>query len=556
MVFSTPEEGVILSRGSYFILPKDCAMGIPVVLTRLATAIQKRKEEDSWSYHLFLTRCLVRRGIGEGYRALARLICEGYFSTILTSNTDTTLEAALEEQGWLPPRYEVLAVGQVPNERIAATLEGQESGIRIVKLNDNRSQIGQVPSFLTLPLDIQTGLQHYFNRNIIIVGCMDQEEEGIYAFRSHKEGSIYYVLQTSPPFDDIVVKCLHKQDKQPNDFLVTGTYGGFDKFFSTLETCIKQRAGQSQSHPPSYRNAISTKNVSSSHNHSGELSPALDKKVDPKLGKRQPTSPATTRPLLPLTDALRDAKKPSHTSSRTSADVLLVTVTDAEAQAIFDLFPNRSQRFIDGRIYYDLGFVGTAKTFMAQSTGVGPTQTRICIEAGIEALSPSVVIMVGIAFGLLPEKQKMGDILVSHQIEDYDQQKIGTGPNGQREIHARGDRVRASERLLHRFKVGRHDWPPPPDVHFGLILSGSKLVSHKDFRNELLHVNPEAIGGEMEGASLSEVGNHKHVEWVLVKAICDWGDADKNDVNQKQAADNAASFVIRVVSQEQFVVPH
>src|SRR5437667_5600636 len=105
---------------------KDCAMKIPVVLTRLAVAVQKRKEEQSWLYHLFLTRCLSERGTGEGYLVLARLIREGYFSTILTTNTDTALEIALEEQGLCLPRCEVLVVGQVSNERIAATLEGQE----------------------------------------------------------------------------------------------------------------------------------------------------------------------------------------------------------------------------------------------------------------------------------------------------------------------------------------------------------------------------------------------------------------------------------------------
>jgi nucleoside phosphorylase len=334
---------------------------------------------------------------------------------------------------------------------------------------------------------------------------MDQEKEGIYALQSHKEESIYYVLQNDPPFNDPVVKCLHKQDRQADYFLITGSYGEFNTFFSTLETCIKQRVGQTQ--------------------------------------------------VLPtLTDASKHTKKLSSTGFRTRADVLLVTVTDVEAQAIFDLFPSRSQRTIDGRIYYELGFVGTAKTFMTQSTGTGPTQARICIEVGIKALSPSVVIMVGVAFGLHPEKQRMGDILVSNQIEDYDQQKIGTGPNGQREIFARGDRVGASERLLSRFRAGRHNWRPPPEVHFGLILSGSKLVSHEGFRDELLRVAPEAIGGEMEGASLYEVWKkHTHIEWVLVKAICDWADANKNDAHQMLAAKNATRFVMQVVGQDQFV---
>ena len=57
----------------------------------------------------------------------------------------------------------------------------------------------------------------------------------------------------------------------------------------------------------------------------------------------------------------------------------------------------------------------------------------------------------------------------------------------------------------------------------------------------------------MEGTSLYEVWKQTHIEWVLVKAICDWADADKNDAHQMLAAKNAASFVIQVVRQEQFV---
>ena len=517
-------------------------MDIPVVLKRLAGVVRTRKEEASWPYHLFLTRYLLQHSTVEGYRALARLIREGYFSKILTSNTDASLEFALQEQGLHPHQYKIFAIGHASNERIAATLEGQESGICIIKLYGNISKTEKPSSLFKLPSDIKASLQHYFNQNIIIVGSIAQEEEGICALESHKEGSIYYVLQNDPPLDDIVVKCLHKQDKQLNHFLVTGPYGEFNTFFCTLETSIKYRNGINQASHGSHHNATNIKNVSSLQDHLGEQPLMLEEKVDPQH-----------LPLLVLTDALKDTEKPSDTSDGMSADVLLVTVTDIEAQAIFDLFPDRSQKVIDGRIYYDLGFVGTAKTFMAQSTGAGPAHARICIEAGIQALAPLVVIMVGIAFGLHPEKQHIGDILVSHQIEDYDQQKIGTGPNEQREIYARGDRVRASERLLNRFRAGRHDWQAPPEVHFGLILSGSKLVSHKGFRDELLRVAPEAIGGEMEGASLYEVGNRRHIEWVLVKAICDWGDAGKNDIHQMLAAKNAARFVIQVVGQDQFV---
>src|SRR5579859_4772248 len=157
---------------------KDCTMDILVVLKRLAVVLRTRKEEASWPYHLFLTRDLLQHSTEEGYRALARLIREGYFSQILTAHTDTALEDALAEQGLRPPQYEVFTIGQDSDERIAAILDGQESGIHIVKLAGQRSDRKPTPSRFQLPSDILVSLEHYFSRNIIIVGRMDQEEEG------------------------------------------------------------------------------------------------------------------------------------------------------------------------------------------------------------------------------------------------------------------------------------------------------------------------------------------------------------------------------------------
>jgi nucleoside phosphorylase len=59
-------------------------------------------------------------------------------------------------------------------------------------------------------------------------------------------------------------------------------------------------------------------------------------------------------------------------------------------------------------------------------------------------------------------------------------------------------------------------------VHFGLILTGEKLVDNIDFRNQLGQFEPEAVGGEIEGAGLYVACQDKKVDWILVKAIRDW----------------------------------
>lgn len=243
--------------------------------------------------------------------------------------------------------------------------------------------------------------------------------------------------------------------------------------------------------------------------------------------------------------------KPKH------ADILLVTVTEVETIAIRKLFSTIQKHYIGEKTYYELGEVGGANVFLVQSEmGAGGQGGTIrTIEKGIDTLSPIAVIMVGIAFGIKPEKQKIGDILVSQQILDYELQRISTGPNGEFVINSRGDKVSASPKLLNRFRDGAIEWKEagePARVQFGLILSGAKLIDSQDFREQLRAFGAEAIGGEMEGAGLSAAAQGNKVDWILVKAICDWADGKKDDnkqAHQELAAANAARFVINVIKQ-------
>ena len=91
-----------------------------------------------------------------------------------------------------------------------------------------------------------------------------------------------------------------------------------------------------------------------------------------------------------------------------------------------------------------------------------------------------------------------------------------------------------------------NDWQGAK-AHFGLVLSGEKLINDPHTRDVLLEAQPEAIGGEMEGAGLYAAAREAKVDWILVKAICDWADGNKNDDAQPLAAHNAAQFVKHVL---------
>jgi nucleoside phosphorylase len=242
------------------------------------------------------------------------------------------------------------------------------------------------------------------------------------------------------------------------------------------------------------------------------------------------------------------------------ADVLLVTVTDGETRAVFGALQaatgQRPQPLYRGdKTYYNLGRVGGARVWLVRSEmgsltvgGSFPT-----LYAAIDTLRPAAVLLVGVAFGTNPAAQRLGDVLVARQLAPYEPQRVSAGPAGEVRLTPRGDRVTVSTRVLDRCRDGALSWPDDrAPVRFGLVLSGEKLLDHAPTVASLLAQEPEAIGGEMEGAGLYVAAAQRGVAWGLVKAVCDWADGRKGEGDeeerQERAARNAAAFAAHVLA--------
>lgn len=240
------------------------------------------------------------------------------------------------------------------------------------------------------------------------------------------------------------------------------------------------------------------------------------------------------------------------------ADVLIIAVTDVEFQAIIQTFNHAGNTAnaitIDDRVYQDLGDVNGSKIFLALSEmgagGVGGALQTV--QKAVNTLSPNAVFMVGIAFGVSEEKQKIGDVLVSQQLRLYELQRKGE------QIHLRGDKPHASPRLINFCRTTALTSIPSTTfkIRFGLLLTGEKLIDDINYRNQLLSLDPEAIGGEMEGSGLYVACNDSKTDWIVIKAICDWADGNKSNPDKKDhqfvAATNAANFAFSVLQTASF----
>lgn len=238
-------------------------------------------------------------------------------------------------------------------------------------------------------------------------------------------------------------------------------------------------------------------------------------------------------------------------------DILFTTVNEHETQALVQAFAQETGKpakmlVVDDRTYQNLGEINGTTCYLAISEmgSGGPGATQQTIDKGIRALAPNAVIAVGIAFGA-KKKQEIGDILLSKQVVLYEMQRRSKG----NKIEARGDKAHASSRLISFFQnAAQVNWHGA-NVHPGLLLTGEKLIDDIEFRKELVALEPEAIGGEMEGAGLYVASLDHKMDWIIIKAICDRADGNKarnKTQRQKTAAKNAVDFVIHALKQAQF----
>lgn len=201
---------------------------------------------------------------------------------------------------------------------------------------------------------------------------------------------------------------------------------------------------------------------------------------------------------------------------------------------------------------YYVGMFGRHKAVLVMSEmgATGRAASILTTSDAIRRWNPKAVIAVGIAFGMYPAKQRIGDVLISKTVTNYEPQRVqddGTIP--------RGGTVEAGLHLVNRF-TNVHGWAfqrpdgTVVDIKPGQVLSGEKLVDSMEFKRQLLEKYPEAIGGEMEGAGLYAAAERAKVEWIIVKGICDWGDGNKKKIYQNLAAAAAVSLVEHVLNEE------
>ncbi|MDO9068720.1 MAG: NACHT domain-containing protein [Deltaproteobacteria bacterium] len=234
--------------------------------------------------------------------------------------------------------------------------------------------------------------------------------------------------------------------------------------------------------------------------------------------------------------------------------ILLLTFNDNEFAAVRKAFGYKNNTppvlEADAEAVDDLGTINGWRILHGHSRQ-GNRESQRSADVLCRAHHPYAIIAVGIAYGIDEKEQSLGDVLVSRFIVDYEAGRVN--PTS---IALRNARPPATRRLLHgleQLNVRSSFEITWPKLRFGGLLSGEKLVDNRDYRDSLLKLanQGDIIGGEMEAAGLFTALDDTGTGWVVVKAICDFADGNKNEdkeKNQQLAATNAASVVHALLS--------
>ena len=235
---------------------------------------------------------------------------------------------------------------------------------------------------------------------------------------------------------------------------------------------------------------------------------------------------------------------------------ILVTATDIEYQAVMgQATSTRSdEKFLkviveDRSTNFILGNYGESKVAIIQ-TGTGPDKTEKIIKPVQKVIKAEYVIAIGICFGAKKSKTDIGDIIVAESIIDTTEKRH----EGKKTIVIPETYFCGKPNL---FKLFIHDKSIEIEgksvkIHLGPLASEKTLYRSAEEKEEILGQVPKALGGEMEANGIRKAADEseKKFEWIVIKAIVDWGDEAKDKKSQPFGAVSCAMYVLKCLMKQ------
>lgn len=228
---------------------------------------------------------------------------------------------------------------------------------------------------------------------------------------------------------------------------------------------------------------------------------------------------------------------------------LVVVATQLELQSLLAITNQKYnvETKIGAENYFTTSINGNIVYIVKSQMGVsGPGGSTLTTDDAIKYLNPDIIIMCGIAWGGKSDSQKVGDVLISTKVWEYDLVK-----KTEDDEISRGNIMPASPQLIQSMEMIAA-LENKINTHFGMIASGSVLFNNKNEVEKLKTKQPELIGGEMEISGVASSCQRNNKKWIMIKGICDWGyekDSDNKEKYQKLAAENSVNILVQFLER-------
>jgi nucleoside phosphorylase len=242
-------------------------------------------------------------------------------------------------------------------------------------------------------------------------------------------------------------------------------------------------------------------------------------------------------------------------SGETMIDFAIITAIEVERRAVCKAFgltdKHREKR--EGRVYWRgrLPFKNgkSYELVVAQAPDMANLDAALLTVTTLHHWRPGAVLMVGIAAAASPE-QALGDLVLGKAVYYYERGKIT--PHG----HKPEPSMYPADATLWNNVIALPAWKAAipvarpdasatrPTIHLGVIASGEKVIADAAVRDEIAAGHRKIVAIEMEGYGVSKAvwDSFNPVRHLVIRAICDLGDASKNSVWHSYAAAAAAGF--------------
>lgn len=261
------------------------------------------------------------------------------------------------------------------------------------------------------------------------------------------------------------------------------------------------------------------------------------------------------------------------TSSRArgdGVDFVIITALPEERDAVLQLLPGwqlvapsnediRTYFVAEIPIQFSDGTQSVYTIAVFCLLGMGRVQAATATSDAIRRWKPRYVLLVGIAGGVAAKSVRVGDIIVSDQIVDYELQKITSeGPDIRWEVHRADPRLLGAVHAFSLEKVQAHlpmkrPFVSSPAFHVGPIASGDKVVALGTIIEHYRHMWSRLIGIEMEAGGVATAASQSVSKpgFLMVRGVSDLADENKGSTRvdgwRAYACLAAAAFAIELL---------